>query len=250
MVKTGEKTDEKNSYGAIPTAEPIPEDDVPLVKVVAPSDMMEGFKFRAIYDGVAFPVIVPAGGCAAGQVLTVPFNPKADDMPSRFWKDDIFSCFRYGVCHPSSLLACCCPLILLGQVMTRLKLDWLARPDGDWKQTFKIMVCIAIGFGVLDAILSPADPEEPCSPIYSITMFIYTLFSVYVMMKTRKIVRENDLIGEQTCKGCEDIVCSFFCGCCTASQLARQTADYELDEGQFFTPTGLPDETAPISLSV
>ena len=28
MVKTGEKTDEKNSYAAIPTAEPIPEDDV------------------------------------------------------------------------------------------------------------------------------------------------------------------------------------------------------------------------------
>lgn len=28
MVKTGEKTDEKNSYGAIPTAEAIPQDDV------------------------------------------------------------------------------------------------------------------------------------------------------------------------------------------------------------------------------
>ena len=28
MVKTGEKTDEKKSYGAIPTAERIPQDDV------------------------------------------------------------------------------------------------------------------------------------------------------------------------------------------------------------------------------
>ena len=40
------------------------------------------------------------------------------------WRDNIFACKRYGLLHPFLLYALCCPFVLLGQIMTRLKLDW------------------------------------------------------------------------------------------------------------------------------
>lgn len=58
-----------------------------------------------------------------GQRLIVPFNLEASNSVG-MRKDDLFACTRYGLCHPSLICACFCPFILLGQIMTRLKLDW------------------------------------------------------------------------------------------------------------------------------
>jgi len=240
---------EEASYGSIPTAEPVKA--VPMVEVTAPATMLEGYKFRAVYEGVQFPVIVPAGGCVKDQVLTVPFNPNASALPIRAWKDDIFECTKYGIIHPSLLTACCCPLILMGQIMTRLRLDWLANdaPDGAWKGTFRRMLYITIGYVILNVFLSPVDPQDPCSLLFNIVVFIYTVFVIYLMTVVRRRIRERDQIREERCIGCEDVVCAAFCGCCTVSQMARQTADYDLDEGRFFTPDGL-DLESPVPAPV
>jgi Cys-rich protein (TIGR01571 family) len=183
----------------------------------------------------------PAGGCIIGQIITVPFNPRANESPTLGWKDDIFDCTKFGFIHPSFLTACCCPLILMGQIMTRLKLDWLAKeaPDGTWKDTFRRMIYITIGYFILHMVLAPTDPSIPSSLLYNFVMLVYTVYLVYLVAMVRKKVRERDQIAEETCIGCEDVVCAFWCGCCTISQLARQTADYELDNAQFLAPDGL-----------
>eukprot|EP00557_Chaetoceros_sp_GSL56_P014335 CAMPEP_0176477746 /NCGR_PEP_ID=MMETSP0200_2-20121128/801_1 /TAXON_ID=947934 /ORGANISM="Chaetoceros sp., Strain GSL56" /LENGTH=251 /DNA_ID=CAMNT_0017873605 /DNA_START=201 /DNA_END=956 /DNA_ORIENTATION=+ len=241
------------NYGAIPTAEPVVEEqqraNVRMVEVPAPATLQEGFKFRAIYEGVQFPVVVPAGGCVVGQILTVPFNPDASDAPTRAWKDDIFACTRYGIFHPSFLTAWCFPLILLGQVMTRLKMNWLAQDaqsGGQWRNTFRTMIYITLGYIFLNLILSPADPNADNSVLYNILVFVYSMFMIYLVTKVRREVRRRNEIPEERCIGCEDIVCAAFCGCCTVSQLARQTADYDMDEGQFMTPDGLSHTMAPV----
>lgn len=243
----------EHNYGAIATAEPVVEDEsnVPMVEVAAPATLQEGFKFRAIYEGVQFPVIVPAGGCVAGQILTVPFNPRASSAPTRAWKDDIFACTRYGICHPSFLTAWCFPLILLGQVMTRLKMNWLAKeaPGGEWQNTFRTMIYITLVYMFLNLILSPADPED-YSILYNILVLTYSLFMIYLVTKVRREVRRRHEIPEERCIGCEDVVCAALCGCCTVSQLARQTADYDVDEGQFLTPDGLAPSIGPPVLNV
>jgi len=236
-------------YGTIATEEPLTA--VPMVEVTAPENLQEGYKFNAVYGGVEFPVIVPAGGCTKGQVLTVPFNPNASasGVLSGAWKDDILGCFRYGIFHPSVIVACCCPLVMLGQVMTRLKLNWKGNsvPDGEWKDTFKTMVYITVGYFFFNMILSPADPEtEDPSFLYSLLGLCFTIFMIYLLTVVRKYVREKDQIPEKICNGCEDIVCAAFCGCCTVSQLARQTANYDTEEGQFFTPDGLPTPPTPV----
>jgi len=241
---------EVTSYGAVLTAEPIEAMSMPMVEVTAPANMQEGSKFLAVYEGLQFPVIVPAGGCTVNQVLTVPFNPKANELPTRAWKDDIFDCTKFGVIHPSFIIACCCPLILMGQVMTRLKMDWLAEevPDGTWKETFRTMLYITIGYFILNLLLSPADPDYPRSLLYNIVMLVFTIYMVYIVAVVRQKIRERDHIPEEICIGCEDVVCAFYCSCCTVSQLARQTADYELEDAQFLTPDGLT--SAPLVLDV
>lgn len=131
--------------------------------------------------------------------------------------------------------------------MTRLKMTWLAKdaPANEWKNTFRTMIYITLGYIVLNLILSPADPDD-YSVLYNILVFIYSVFMIYLVTKVRREVRRRHEIPEEQCIGCEDVVCAAFCGCCTVSQLARQTADYDLDEGQFMTPDGLLHTVAPV----
>jgi Cys-rich protein (TIGR01571 family) len=235
------------TYGAIPTAEALP-----MVEVTAPANLQEGYKFTAVYEGVEFPVIVPAGGCTKGEVLIVPF--KGGSAASRSgWKDDIFACTRYGIFHPSLILACCCRPFLLGQVMTRLKLDWKGNPDGEWKKTFRIMCYVFGAYLILSLFFTPANisyddgvAQEEQNPLWQFVSFVLFVFMVYLISKVRKTIRERDQISEERCVGCEDVVCACCCACCTVSQMARQTADYDVTEGHYFTSDGLPPPPTPV----
>lgn len=199
----------------------------------------------------------PEGGSVQGQKFAVPYKPgvvHATSVQANItgaWKDDIFDCSTFGVCHPSLVNACCCPLILLGQVMTRLKLDWLAKPasDADFKQTFSTMACIFAVYAVVSLLFSPVDPDEP-SPIYNLVNFIYGVFLLVIMTQVRKIVRAKYEIPEERCIGCEDLCCAFWCSCCTVAQLARQTADYDSEEAAFFTNDGLAKSSMTPVLTV
>lgn len=226
----------KTTYGAVP-AEPL--EATLMVEVTAPATLKEGYKFKAIFEGTTFLAEVPAGGVTEGQTLTVPFNPTSTVNGS--WKDDIFACTRYGLCHPSIVNACCCQLVLLGQVMTRLKLDWLARPapEGQWSNTFKIMVYITVVYAILSIVLSPVSPDTEPNTLYNITNFFLGIFMLIVVMRVRGIVRARNNIPETRCIGYEDCCCSFWCSCCTVSQLARQTCDYDVKDARFFTNDGI-----------
>jgi len=166
------------------------------------------------------------------------------------WKDDIFACSRYGICHPSLIFACCCPLVLMGQVMTRLKLDWFARsaPAGEWTKTFSTLVYITIAYIVLTIIFSPADPEEEPGPFYNLFSFLYGVLSLVLITKVRGVVRARHQIPETRCIGCEDFCCAFWCGCCTVSQLARETTDYDTQEARYFTNDGLPPDPTTVMI--
>lgn len=244
--------DNKASYGAVPVAKA-----VQIVEVTAPSNMQEGFTFNAVHNGIPFAVTVPAGGVQEGDVIQVPFDPTntgtATSVIGR-WKDDLFACTRHGVCHPSCLNACFCGLVLLGQVMTRLKMNWMAQPapPEEVKNTFRNMVIVTVVMFVTMSMTAPkfdvdADDEfgnptvvqEDPSFMNNLLRLIYLVYSVYVTMKVRKAVRERDSIPTARCGNFEDVLCAYFCGCCTFSQMARQTANYDDEEAAFFTPDGL-----------
>jgi len=236
---------------AVPTTSST--NDTIMVEITAPANLHEGYKFDAFFNGVSFPVIVPAGGCRKGQILIVPFNPEASNGTPNAWKDGILACTRYGLCHPSFLCAWCFPLILLGQVMTRLKMDWaghVSRSPDEWKKTFRTLMLIGIfKFLVFDDQFLLFDnrheyygdhPHE-FHPLHAALLILYVLYLIYLLTRVRKYIRDRDGIpnDHHFCGKYEDCCMAYFLPCCTVSQLARQTANYDIEIGHFMTQDGL-----------
>eukprot|EP00584_Thalassiosira_punctigera_P011158 CAMPEP_0172529610 /NCGR_PEP_ID=MMETSP1067-20121228/3655_1 /TAXON_ID=265564 ORGANISM="Thalassiosira punctigera, Strain Tpunct2005C2" /NCGR_SAMPLE_ID=MMETSP1067 /ASSEMBLY_ACC=CAM_ASM_000444 /LENGTH=288 /DNA_ID=CAMNT_0013313699 /DNA_START=21 /DNA_END=887 /DNA_ORIENTATION=+ len=238
---------------------------VPHLQVVAPATLAEGYTFEAEANGQRFTVKVPEGGVEKGQTFSVPFPASSDgyvgsaiphaSAPVGHWKDDLFGCCRHGVMHPSLWNAWCCPLILAGQILHRLKLTWLAREGTDPQvaATFRILVYITLGFLLAVETLKYVTPyytDEYGYPtsnagyalVYGRSVLELTLsaFTIFLVARTRKRIREKYAIPEQQCVGCEDCCCSFWCNCCTVAQMARHTADYDTYAGLCCSETGMP----------
>jgi Cys-rich protein (TIGR01571 family) len=182
-----------------------------------------------------------------------------DTAPRGSWKDGLCDCFKFGIFHPSLLNACCCPQILMGQVLTRMRMNWLGlpAPEMDWRMTFRRVVIIVIVSYVLSFILQPPGPDVITtddgtvtiipndgplwrSILYNILTTAFVLYTVIVLMRLRAAVRAKYEIPTKRCGTMEDCCCAFFCVCCTVSQLARQTANYEEIRAVCCTDTGLP----------
>jgi Cys-rich protein (TIGR01571 family) len=101
-------------------------------------------------------------------------------IPRGQWRDGLFDCFNHGPCHPSFLMAFCAPVCLNGQVMTRLKLNWLGETVSNpstsssssfennndtsssfqsWRHTYRNVVCLMIFYFILSNILSVPSPK-------------------------------------------------------------------------------------------
>ncbi|OEU21448.1 hypothetical protein FRACYDRAFT_235075 [Fragilariopsis cylindrus CCMP1102] len=64
------------------------------------------------------------------------------------WKSGLCSCCKYGCCHSALLWGYCFPAILMGQLLTRMKMTWLGDPttppSEEYKKTFRTVVTIVI----------------------------------------------------------------------------------------------------------
>jgi len=294
-----ESTDKMTNYSSIPSVEPVLDativsdgitssapaiaaihdvvDGTTMVTVLAPATLPMGYKFYGIYEGTEFPVTVPVNGVRSGQQMVVPFQQQGEFHQQTTtstengvaaggrWKDDLFDCCKHGPCHPSLLCACCCQLILLGQVMTRLKLNWLgdSEPYGAKNNTCRIMVLITFLFGIWGMVfnstinddqnieviaLDDYDTVETIETItiddtqsgwYNFGINLHFAFVLFLTWKVRKYIRAKNQIPEKNCVGCEDFCCSLWCGCCVLSQVARQTADYDQEKAQCCSVTGV-----------
>uniref|UniRef100_A0A7R9ZUE7 Uncharacterized protein n=1 Tax=Pseudo-nitzschia arenysensis TaxID=697910 RepID=A0A7R9ZUE7_9STRA len=166
-----------------PTVAAVPVVSTPaMVQVTAPSSLEAGYTFDAVYNGEVFPVTVPTGGVQAGQTFAVPFVPVVeavavpidDESPQQqhdestpilptlsptrnanrnspqaplgTWKTSWYDCLSEGLCHPSLLNAYFFPQILMGQVLTRMKLNWCGYPIGgeSYKYTTYIWIFLTV----------------------------------------------------------------------------------------------------------
>eukprot|EP01083_Nonionella_stella_P105737 304336_1 len=245
----------------------------PYLEVRAPATLPEGYTFEVEINGHTFPVKVPVGGVEEDQVFNVPFPAGSDtgyaaaaiprtSVPVGHWKDDVFDCCTLGCIHPVLWNACCCPMVLLGQVMTRLKLTWLGNEGedapGQAASTFCIMLGITIFYQVVNQILAfmqVASLDKYGQPTDSYFTFLYgrlifiqtiAIFLMILVCKTRQRIRNKYSIPEQSCNGCEDCCCAYWCGCCTIAQMARHTAEYEIYAGVCCSETGMPPHAPSI----
>ena len=146
-----------------------------------------------------------------------------------------------------------------------MKLSWNGRQNQDIKRnTFFIIVVIwiatIIARMVAAAILGPMLAEDIekqknsssefvtwttihyilLQTIYCSINVAFGIFIIIVMMRARYYIRQRSQIPERQCYGCEDLCCSIFCSCCTLTQMARHTADYDLYRAVYCSDTGMP----------
>mmetsp|Transcript_5791 Transcript_5791/g.8408 ORF Transcript_5791/g.8408 Transcript_5791/m.8408 type:complete len:309 (+) Transcript_5791:162-1088(+) len=272
---------------------------VPMIEVVAPGTLPEGYTFDAEVGSQTVTVTVPQGGVEEGQKFTVPLQSKSENnsvdmhaiatprisVPVGGWKDHWCNFCAFGCCHSVLCNAYWCTPVIIAQVMSRMKLDWLARegnPSGV-VMTFKIVLAILVVYIILDPFLAintvipgttlttmrnlcdyayimiiSDDPETysgravaPWVTSMSVVNFVYgSLFLgyiVYILTKTRQYIRKKYAIPEVYCKsGYEDFCCALWCPCCTAAHMARHTADYDTYASSCCTDTGLPGNVPSI----
>lgn len=271
-INSGGHLDEHFFATASAAADGPSPDAQPYLEVVAPATLPEGYTFDAEANGHSFTVRVPVGGVEEGQRFSVPFPAGANgysgaaipraSVPVGHWKDGVCDCFQHGLIHPVLWNACCCPLVLVGQVMHRLKLTWLASEGGTVAQTtatFRILLGITVAYQVTRRILPYFVPfrvdvyGEPIRTGWAIVLeyllaLSFFLFTSTMICRTRRRIRDRYGIPErpQCPGGCEDCLCSYLCCCCTVAQLARHTADYETYAGLCCSETGMPPHAPSI----
>ena len=191
-----------------------------------------------------------------GDTFMVPL-PEHDvneriNAPTGRWKDGLCDCFSVGICHASLWCACCCSKISMAQIMTRMSLTWLGEPGQrvSTKDTFKVVIMLLVAYTIYSSALEFAsigynveDVPVAITVMKSVGGFFFSVWSIYSLCKTRQSVRRQYSIPEERCMGCEDLCCSIWCTCCTLSQMARHTGEYETYPGVYFSTTGHPEGT-------
>jgi len=212
----------------------------------------------------------------------LPTTTSPNNAPLGIWSTELCDWGAEGCCHPSLCNAICFPQILMGQVLTRMKLDWCGNRAG--RQAYQKTTCYWILLTIaylfarvylrncttptdaletldLEDIFDDSDnfnhvnheikkvakelaADDYCTKgnrdLLQAINYVWFFLTVFVLMKLRRKVRQAYKIS-QSCPCCEDLCCAVFCGCCTVAQLARQTADYEIDRAYCCTDTGLAE---------
>ena len=216
--------------------------------VFAPATLQAGYSFPCRVDGIDFMVIVPDGGVTEGQAFKVPYPTNRPvvavstagaanmtsgvaveaisshnhvHIPTGKWRNDICDCFE--VCHMGLFWQgwCCTPL-LLGQIMTRSKLNPLGSPvpDESYRSTCYVIAGLWIGFVILLLFIRVF---VDISSVLLIWPFIMT----FIAGNTRYSLRQRYQIPVKCCHAfgglCDDWCCAFWCACCVTIQMARHT---------------------------
>jgi Cys-rich protein (TIGR01571 family) len=240
---------------AQPAGSSLEDYQIPKVDVVAPADLPGGYHFEAEIEGVRFLATVPPGGVQQGETFTClmrELDSVAIDIPVGYWKDGLCNVCELGWYHPVAWLSIFCPLITLGQIQTRINLDFLGRPRFGEQQisTRSMMLSLIIFWGLTNIGLFAACNlkwsrglelsvgDALAVALANIVMFGFTVF---VTQSTRSSLREKFLIREERCFDLEDICYATLCLPCTVSQMARHTANYDDYEAVCCSKTGLPN---------
>lgn len=184
-------------------------------------------------------------------------NNNLHNIPEGHWRDGLCDCFVYGCCHPLCCLAFWFKPLALGQVMTRLNLSSSScNPAPREKSTswspFTIMVVIVILYIVINPFIliilniTTGNDSTFISMLQLVLRIAFGLFILLSTCKTRAYIRRKYNIPETSCDGCEDCCCAFWCGCCTVTQMARHTADYNTYHAFCCSETGLNDSAPHI----
>lgn len=177
----------------------------------------------------------------ANKTQTVPPAPEFT-VPTGRWRYDIFSCL--DTCSSGMFwMTCCFHYIAVGQLLQRLKLNFLGSPSsGDaYKHSCIIWTVVACVTWAVGLIFSGVSDGVSIVILYSITGFL----SIIALTQARYYMRQKFSIPADCCadSGClSDCCCMYWCTCCGVIQMMRHTHDEKKYVYNCTSQTGLyPD---------
>jgi Cys-rich protein (TIGR01571 family) len=194
-----------------------------------------------------------------GQTLTVPLSETHLFEKRGKWKDGLFSCFRFGLFHPHVWVAWICPQLLMGQILQRMNMSWLADPSitkSPIQSLMRKILILLLMLSVYDALMAPPLVEVTINKqgdvvlhqtvqhrghqMFCMLMSLpMTVYGFWIVVKLRAAIRARYGIPTGKLGRLEDCCYVFCCNCCVMSQLARQTADYEDEPADCCSTNGL-----------
>lgn len=253
-----------------------------VTKVVCPASVMGGAEIDVWVNGKKVTVTVPPGGAKRGETFEVPDpledTPSSAESPSppsrerrsrrartttstdrdddsdnrRQWRDGLLDCFSLGVFHPSLCMSFWCPLIAVGQLLTRLKLNWLGQRRSSNQSAILILALLSLAAMKVDLFFSlivarSEDLEVTVASRVFRSIFSWGLFIfwVVVLYNIRRFVRERDGISPH--QACPAYLKILFCPTLVTAQLMRHTAYYPEHKGAYFTLDGLAQQESESS---
>lgn len=252
------------------------------VKVEAPSTLAEGYTFDATVNGKVIKVSVPPGGVKEGEMFDAPIVTAVADegalatplldaaskdvaaakAVSGAWRHGLFECF--DTCGNGVFwMACCCPLIAMGQLLQRLKMNFMGEPKGSYKNTCMIWTVLMAVLVVIESIDSALNyvKDTPSDSVFAydeltatdyvfgIISLIIIIFSLVALTRARFFMREKWGIPADCCEGSgclSDCCCAYWCGCCATIQMMRHTHDETQDRYACGSKTGLSDDAVDV----
>lgn len=235
-----------------------------LVEVVAPSDLPAGYMFEAEIDQRRFLATVPAGGVRQGETFSCymrELDHENEEVPIGRWKNAITDCFAYGMMHPLVWNSLFCPLLAVGQILTRGGFDFLGRPvdmKEPYQTAFSNMFSIVTFWLLLNSFIFAAfnykwykglelsTADYYAVGVVNVVMFLFTIFSTY---RARSAIREKYMImGPRY--GLDNCLCATFCLPCSICQMGYHTAAFDEHGAACCTETGLPQEMDQVFTTV
>ena len=156
-----------------------------------------------------------------------------DQAPTGKFRNDLCDCCK--TCPCPLFMGWCCPGILTGQVLQRLKLNALGMP-GDHQNTCMIMTGAFFAAWILAIILGAL------TKVGYIAWYAFYIYVIVAMTLGRNNFRKRYNIPGSACgeSALDDFCCSFWCGCCTILQMHRHTHDERHYPYEMTSNTGLP----------
>lgn len=136
----------------------------------------------------------------------------------------------------------------MAQIMQRLNFTWMGEVgyDASTKHTFRVVVALLAAYTVYALALEIIEGDKTMyeippfiAPMKFVGGVLFTIWSIWSLMKTRENVRAKYSIPEEQCVGYEDLCCSAFCSCCVVAQMGRHTGEFETYRGSCCSTTGL-----------
>jgi hypothetical protein len=170
-------------------------------------------------------------------------------------------------------MALFCNLVLQGQIMTRMDLDWIGSPIGNRTGTwspFKIMVAITAAWlsvyiaeyfwftsskFIEDLLQGKNDISKLLLTVNYVIIPAAFLYAFVAKIRTRAYIRRKYGVRPSVCSdcgccgcgsSCDDFCASFLCSCLTTAQMDRHTADYDKYAGDCCSANGLPHHSPTI----